>query len=105
MVNAEIVIRGGLICDGTGSEPFAGDILLRDGKIAEIGTIGTTDADEINAAGCIVTPGFVDLHTHYDGQAIWSDRMIPSSQHGVTTAVLGNCGVGLHPVARKIVNG
>lgn len=97
MANTEIIIRGGLVCDGTGSEPFQADILLRDGIIAEIGAPVRPDAAEIDATGCLVTPGFVDLHTHYDGQAIWSDRLIPSSQHGVTTAVLGNCGVGFAP--------
>lgn len=97
MANAEIIIRGGLVCDGTGSEPFQADILLRDGVIAEIGALAHDDIAEIDATGCLVTPGFVDLHTHYDGQAIWSDRLIPSSQHGVTTAVLGNCGVGFAP--------
>lgn len=97
MADAGIVIRGGLICDGTGTDPFAADILLQGGRIAAIGAITAPDAEVIDAHGCIVTPGFVDLHTHYDGQAIWSDRLIPSSQHGVTTAVLGNCGVGFAP--------
>ncbi len=97
MADTEIVIRGGLICDGTGAEPYPGDILLRDGRIAEMGEITAPGADVFNASGCIVTPGFVDLHTHYDGQAIWSDRLVPSSEHGVTTAVLGNCGVGFAP--------
>ena len=97
MSKIDLVIRGGLVCDGTGSEPYEADIAISGDRIVEIGRVTARGRDEIDATGRIVTPGFVDLHTHYDGQAIWSDRLIPSSQHGVTTAILGNCGVGFAP--------
>ena len=94
----DLVIRNGTIVDGLGGEPFVGDVAVHDGVIVAVGTIdGAAGAREIDATGLLVTPGFVDLHTHYDGQAIWSDRMTPSSAHGVTTAVMGNCGVGFAP--------
>ena len=94
----DLVIRNGTIVDGLGGEPFVGDVAVSDGVIAAVGTVDGSGADrEIDATGLLVTPGFVDLHTHYDGQAIWSDRMTPSSAHGVTTAVMGNCGVGFAP--------
>jgi N-acyl-D-amino-acid deacylase len=93
----DVIIRNGTIVDGTGAEPFVGDVGIRDGIIAAIGTVTDSAAREIDATGLLVTPGFVDLHTHYDGQAIWSERMTPSSAHGVTTAVMGNCGVGFAP--------
>ncbi len=93
----DLVIRNGTIVDGLGGAPYRGDVAVSDGVIAAVGTISETGEREIDATGLLVTPGFVDLHTHYDGQAIWSDRMIPSSAHGVTTAVMGNCGVGFAP--------
>ena len=93
----DVVIRNGTIIDGIGGEPFVGDVAVRDGVIAAVGTVDGSGEKEIDATGLLVTPGFVDMHTHYDGQAIWSDRMIPSSAHGVTTAVMGNCGVGFAP--------
>lgn len=93
----DLVIRGGTIVDGLGGEPFVGDVAVRDGVITAVGAVDGEVAREIDATGLLVTPGFVDLHTHYDGQAIWSDRMTPSSAHGVTTAVMGNCGVGFAP--------
>ncbi|HVQ49456.1 MAG TPA: amidohydrolase family protein, partial [Mycobacterium sp.] len=93
----DLVIRGGSIVDGLGGDPFLGDLAVRDGIICEIGVVGSSGTREIDATGLLVTPGFVDLHTHYDGQAIWSDRLTPSSAHGVTTAVMGNCGVGFAP--------
>jgi N-acyl-D-amino-acid deacylase len=93
----ELVIRNGTIVDGLGGEPFVGDVAVSNGVIASVGTVDGSGAKEIDATGLLVTPGFVDLHTHYDGQAIWSDRMTPSSAHGVTTAVMGNCGVGFAP--------
>ena len=74
-----------------------GDVAVSDGVIVAVGTVDGSGAREIDATGLLVTPGFVDLHTHYDGQAIWSDRLTPSSAHGVTTAVMGNCGVGFAP--------
>ena len=97
MSGFDLVIRGGLVCDGTGGEPYSADVALQGDRIVAVGQIAGRGAEEIDAAGCIVTPGFIDLHTHYDGQAIWSDRLVPSSQHGVTTAILGNCGVGFAP--------
>jgi N-acyl-D-aspartate/D-glutamate deacylase len=93
----ELVIRGGTIVDGLGGEPYVGDVAVSDGVIAAVGAVEESGDREIDATGLLVTPGFVDLHTHYDGQAIWSDRMTPSSAHGVTTAVMGNCGVGFAP--------
>lgn len=93
----DLVIRNGTIVDGLGGEPFVADVAVSDGVIAAIGTVDGDATREIDATGLLVTPGFVDLHTHYDGQAIWSDRMTPSSAHGVTTAVMGNCGVGFAP--------
>lgn len=93
----ELVIRGGTIVDGLGGEPYVGDVAISGGVISALGAVNGDGAREIDAAGLLVTPGFVDLHTHYDGQAIWSDRLTPSSAHGVTTAVMGNCGVGFAP--------
>lgn len=93
----DTVIRGGTLVDGTGTEPFVGDVAIKDGLVAAIGTFEGTGKKEIDASGLLVTPGFVDIHTHYDGQATWDDRLTPSSWHGVTTAVMGNCGVGFAP--------
>ena len=93
----DLIIRGGTIVDGNAGEPWVGDVAVRDGKIAALGVVDGTASEEIDARGLLVTPGFVDVHTHYDGQAIWAERMAPSSQHGVTTAVMGNCGVGFAP--------
>lgn len=93
----ELVIRGGTIVDGLGGDPYVGDVVVSDGVITSVGAVDGAGAREIDATGLLVTPGFVDLHTHYDGQAIWSDRLTPSSAHGVTTAVMGNCGVGFAP--------
>ncbi|NBQ41779.1 MAG: D-aminoacylase, partial [Mycobacteriaceae bacterium] len=93
----ELVVRDGTIVDGLGGAPYRGDVAVTDGMIAAVGAVDGAGAREIDAAGLLVTPGFVDVHTHYDGQAIWSDRMTPSSSHGVTTALMGNCGVGFAP--------
>ncbi len=93
----DLVIRNGTIVDGLGGEPYVGDVAVRDGVIAAVGQADADAGREIDATGLLVTPGFVDLHTHYDGQAIWSDRLTPSSAHGVTTVVMGNCGVGFAP--------
>ena len=93
----DLIIRNGTIVDGLGSESYVGDIAVSEGVIAAVGAVDGSGTREIDATGLLVTPGFVDLHTHYDGQAIWSDRMTPSSAHGVTTAVMGNCGVGFAP--------
>lgn len=91
------MIRDGTIVDGSGGAPHPGDVAVRDGVIVAVGSIDGVGKREIDATGLLVTPGFVDLHTHYDGQAIWSDRLNPSSSHGVTPAVIGNCGVGFAP--------
>ncbi len=93
----DLVVRNGTVVDGLGGEPYRGDVAVSGGVIVAVGTVDTPGAREIDATGLLVTPGFVDLHTHYDGQAIWSDRMSPSSSHGVTTALMGNCGVGFAP--------
>ena len=94
----DLIIRGGTVVDGLGGEPFVADVAVRDGVITAVGPdVAGPATREIAATGLLVTPGFVDLHTHYDGQAIWSDRLTPSSAHGVTTAVMGNCGVGFAP--------
>ena len=95
----DIIIRGGTIVDGTGAARFTGDIGIVDGIITSVGSPIVGEAsDEINAAGKIVTPGFIDIHTHYDGQVSWDTLLEPSSGHGVTTVVVGNCGVGFAPV-------
>ena len=94
---SSLVIRGGTVVDGNGGAPFVADVLVIDGKIAEVGPVAARGGREIDARGKIVAPGFVDIHTHYDGQAIWSNRMDPSSWHGVTTVMAGNCGVGFAP--------
>jgi N-acyl-D-aspartate/D-glutamate deacylase len=93
----DLVIRGGTVADGTGAAAFEADVAVQDGRIAQVGKVADRGAQEIDAKGKLVTPGFVDIHTHYDGQVVWSDRLRPSSQHGVTTAVGGNCGVGFAP--------
>ncbi|MGE0221874.1 MAG: amidohydrolase family protein [Acetobacteraceae bacterium] len=97
----DIVIRGGTIMDGHGGTPFTGDVAVKDGRIAEIGKVSGRGAEEIKADGLSVTPGFVDIHTHYDGQAAWDSHLAPSSWHGVTTVVMGNCGVGFAPVRKN----
>ena len=94
---ATLIIRHGMIVDGTGHTPFVGDIKIVDGLIQEVGQVTGTADQEIDATGLLVTPGFVDIHTHYDGQVTWSNRVASSSQLGVTTVVMGNCGVGFAP--------
>ena len=93
----DLVIRGGLLIDGTGAPGAEADLAIKDGRVAAVGTIHGHGREEIDARDRLVTPGFVDIHTHYDGQATWDTRMQPSSWHGVTTVVMGNCGVGFAP--------
>ena len=93
----DLVVRGGTVVDGTGRPSYEADVAVKDGCIAAVGRIAGAGAQEIDARGQVVTPGFVDIHTHYDGQATWDGRMQPSSWHGVTTVVMGNCGVGFAP--------
>ena len=94
----DLVVRGGTVADGTGAALHEADVAVKDGKIAAVGKVTGSAAEEIDAKGLLVTPGFVDIHTHYDGQATWDSHLQPSSWHGVTTAVMGNCGVGFAPV-------
>jgi N-acyl-D-aspartate/D-glutamate deacylase len=93
----DLVIRGGTVADGTGGALFTGDVAVADGRVAAVGAVSGRGRDEIDARGYLVTPGFVDIHTHYDGQVTWDERLQPSSWHGVTTVVMGNCGVGFAP--------
>jgi N-acyl-D-amino-acid deacylase len=94
----DLIIRKGTIVDGTGAEPFISDIAIEGDTIVAIGNIRGGSKQEIDAHGKTVTPGFVDIHTHYDGQITWDPLLSPSSNHGVTTVVFGNCGVGFAPV-------
>src|SRR5437899_3744602 len=93
----DLVIRGGTIADGKGGELFDADVAISGGRITEVGKVSAKGRQEIDAKGKLVTPGFVDVHTHYDGQVAWSQDITPSSQNGVTTAIMGNCGVGFAP--------
>ncbi|GAA0317555.1 amidohydrolase family protein [Sphingomonas oligophenolica] len=97
MAEYDLVVRGGTIIDGQGNTPVRADVAIRNGLIVAVGRVDGRGIREIDADGCIVTPGFVDVHTHYDGQITWENRMVPSSNHGVTTVVMGNCGVGFAP--------
>ncbi len=94
----DLVVRGGTVVDGTGAPARTADVAVDDGRISAVGTLGGTRARRtIDADGALVTPGWVDIHTHYDGQATWDEVLAPSSWHGVTTIVTGNCGVGFAP--------
>ena len=94
----DLIIRNGNIVDGSGKKPFLGDIAIDDGKITKVGEVINSGKKEIDADGNLVSPGWVDIHTHYDGQVCWDPYLTPSSWHGVTTVVMGNCGVGFAPV-------
>ncbi|MGI9591786.1 MAG: amidohydrolase family protein, partial [Myxococcota bacterium] len=94
----DLILRGGTIADGTGAAPFQGDVAAKDGVIVAVGEVQGEARRELDARGLLVTPGFVDIHTHYDGQVTWDPHLTPSSWHGVTTVVFGNCGVGFAPV-------
>ena len=93
----DLVIRGGTLADGSGNDLYEADVAIKDGRITEVGKVAAKGFEEIDAKGRLVTPGFVDVHTHYDGQVTWSHDITPSSQNGVTTAIMGNCGVGFAP--------
>lgn len=97
MSTPDLVIRGGTVADGNGGELFEADVAMTGGRISEVGKVSAKGREEIDARGKLVTPGFVDVHTHYDGQVTWSQDITPSSQNGVTTAIMGNCGVGFAP--------
>jgi N-acyl-D-amino-acid deacylase len=94
----DLEIRGGLVVDGTGRDALNADVGIRDGRIVEIGTFNDTASRTIDASGCIVTPGFVDPHTHLDAQLCWDPAATPSCYHGITTVVTGLCGFGIAPV-------
>ena len=94
----DLVFRDAQIVDGTGRKAYAADVAVEGDRISEIGSVSSRGTREIEASGLLLTPGFVDVHTHYDGQATWDDSLAPSFAHGVTTVVTGNCGVGFAPV-------
>jgi len=94
----DLLVKGATVVDGSGGEPFVADVGVRDGRIVEVGTIANAARETVEARGLWLTPGFVDIHTHYDGQVTWDVNFTPSIYHGVTTLVMGNCGVGFAPV-------
>ena len=98
MAQYDLIIRGGSVVDGTGIPARTADVAISDGVIVEVGAVDGSAERTIDADGALVIPGIVDIHTHYDGQATWDRRLQPSSWHGVTTVVTGNCGVGFAPV-------
>ncbi len=101
----DLVVRAGNVVDGTGSPPFTADIGVRHGRVAEIGRLSERGRREIDADGLVVTPGFVDIHTHFDGQATWDPILASSSWHGITSVAMGNCGVGFAPAVRTGTTG
>jgi N-acyl-D-aspartate/D-glutamate deacylase len=94
----DLVIRGGSVVDGTGAPARTADVAVSEGRVVEVGRVTAAARRVVDADGALVTPGFVDIHTHYDGQATWDEHLLPSAGHGVTTIVMGNCGVGFAPV-------
>jgi N-acyl-D-aspartate/D-glutamate deacylase len=94
----DLLLRGGTVVDGTGAAPRTADVAVEAGRIVDVGRVEGAARRTLDADGLLVTPGFVDIHTHFDGQATWDPHLTPSCWHGVTTAVLGNCGVGFAPV-------
>ena len=93
----DLIIKAGTVIDGTGSAPITADVAIDNGTITELGKLNARAKRTVDADGLLVTPGFVDIHTHYDGQATWDAQLAPSSWHGVTSVVMGNCGVGFAP--------
>jgi N-acyl-D-aspartate/D-glutamate deacylase len=98
MTTHDLLIRGGTVVDGSGAAPYSADVAVTDGRITTVGQVDGPAHRTVEADGALVTPGFVDVHCHYDGQATWDSQLVPSAWHGVTTAVMGNCGVGFAPV-------
>jgi len=101
----DLLIRNGTVIDGTGEPRYHADVAVKNGRIAEIGKVRDGAARTIDVAGCVVAPGFIDPHTHYDAQICWDPAVSPSLWHGVTSVVMGNCGVGIapcRPEAREI---
>ncbi len=98
MTTHDLVIRGATVVDGSGAAPYSADVAVTDGRITTVGQVDGPAHRTVEADGALVTPGFVDVHCHYDGQATWDSQLVPSAWHGVTTAVMGNCGVGFAPV-------
>ena len=97
MADFDLVIRGGTVADGGGGELFESDVAIRGDRIVAVGKVAGSGRDEIDARGRLVTPGFVDIHTHFDGQVTWDTSFGPTTNHGVTTLLMGNCGVGFAP--------
>ncbi len=100
-LDLDLAIRNASIIDGTGSARFKGDVGIRDGKIAAVGKVEGHAKQEIDAAGAVVSPGFIDCHTHYDAQVMWDEMLSPSVYHGVTTVIAGNCGFTLAPLSGR----
>ena len=99
MADFDIIIKDGIVVDGTGAQRYRGDVGIRNGCIAKIGRLGSATAGRtLDAGGMIVAPGFIDLHTHYDAQLFWDPYLSLSGWHGVTSVVIGNCGFGFAPV-------
>lgn len=94
----DLLVSGATVVDGSGTAPMTADVGVKDGRIVEVGRITGAARERIAAAGAWLTPGFVDIHTHYDGQASWDETFSPSIHHGVTTLAMGNCGVGFAPL-------
>ena len=101
MAELDLVIRGGTVVDGTGAPPRTADVAIAGDRIVDVGRVDPSASRVVDADGLLVTPGWVDIHTHYDGQATWDGQLAPSSWHGVTTVVMGNCGVGFAPVRTR----
>lgn len=97
----DVVIRGGTVVDGTGRDPFTADVVIHEGHIKSVGKSDARGNQEIDADGLTVTPGFIDLHTHLDAQVGWDQNLSPVSLHGVTTALMGNCGVTFAPCKKE----
>src|SRR4051794_31140614 len=97
----DLVLRNAIVVDGTGQPSFAGDVGIRNGRIASVGKISDPGMEEIDLGGAVVAPGFNDVHTHYDAQAFWDPMLSPSVFHGVTSVIAGNCGFTLAPLSGR----